>query len=62
MVLAGILGFVTTAFLVLCALVPGLWMLLFPERTFRTRYKPRWPGALLLGVGGYLVWLGFWGR
>ena len=59
MVFAGILGVLTAAFYVLCALVPGLWMLLFPERTFTTRYKPRWPGAVLLGIGVYLIWW-FW--
>lgn len=59
MIFASILGFVTTAFLVLCALVPGLWMLLFPERTFTTRYKPRWPGALILIIEGYVIWR-FW--
>jgi len=59
MIFANILVYGIEAFWVLCALVPGLWMLLFPERTFTTRYKPRWPGALILLVEGYVIWR-FW--
>lgn len=54
--LGSLLGFIGISFLVFCATIPGLWMLLFPERTFTTAAKPRWLGIPLLVAGLYLVW------
>lgn len=54
--LGDLLGFVGIAFLVFCAVIPGLWMLLLPERTFTTAAKPRWLGVPFLLVGLYIAW------
>ncbi len=54
--LNGVLAVVGITFLVLCAVIPGLWMLLFPERAFTTASKPRWLGVPFLLLGLYFVW------
>ena len=46
-----ILTWVFSAFLTLCLTLPGLAMLLAPDRVFRTAAKPRWVGLPVLGVG-----------
>lgn len=45
------MNFLFLVFVLACAIMPGLWMLLFPEKAFTTATKPRWPGAVLLGIG-----------
>lgn len=54
--LGNVLLFLFMGFAILCALVPGLWMLFFPEKAFTTRTKPRWLGVPVLFVGLVIAW------
>ena len=53
------MGAVLGLFLIACFVVPGLAMLLFPNRTFITASKPRWLGVPFLAVGAVVLY-GVW--
>lgn len=38
-----------------CFSIAGFVISLLPQKAWRTRYKPRWPGFLLLAFGLYLL-------
>lgn len=44
-----------------CLSVAGFVIALLPHKAWRTRYKPRWPGILLLAGGLYLLIAGIIG-
>ncbi len=53
------MGAVLGLFLIACFVVPGLAMLLFPNKAFTTARQPRWLGVVFLAVGAIMLY-GFW--